>query len=324
LAIDKLAFMQKQIQFIFNTSEITAGTRGASLGPGAILTAARQKNDSFFYPYPTKKIDDVNDFLNQVPEFKEAKHIGGLKSVIESLVSTVDETLKSGRFPYILAGDHGSAAGTMLALKKFSPNKKLGVVWIDAHGDLHTPYTTPSGNMHGMPLAIALNEDNLECQRNKLSDALVQQWNDLKNMAQPRPLEPENLLFVGVRDTEKEEDYLIEKYGIRNITVEEFRADQSKKWKKEIDDLLNRVDALYVSFDVDSMDPDETSYGTGTPVKGGLYPAEVEELLIYLCQSEKLVCVEVVEVNPCLDNKLNSMAEITFDIIKKTVQAIEK
>jgi arginase len=254
--------MNNTIEILFNSSEITAGTRGASLGPGAILTAARKIGDPFFSEYPQSWIEDVNGRLNHPPQFQQAKYIDGLIFIVDHLSKAIHRILEKNHFPLVIAADHGSAAGTILGLKKIFPKKRLGVIWIDAHGDLHTPYTTPSGNMHGMPLAIALNEDNLECQKNELPPQLEKEWKDLKSRTGEAAIKSSDLFFIGVRDTEPEEDFLLKKHQIRNFTVEEIRQFGLSALKSELETFIDSLDILYVSFDVDSMDPDLTSYGT--------------------------------------------------------------
>jgi arginase len=175
-----------------------------------------------------------------------------------------------------------------------------------------------------MPLAIALGLDNLEKQRNSPDQETIQYWNELKNIGGNCPIiYPENLVFIGVRDTEEEEYFLIKKLGIKNFTVDQVHEQGAEKIVKTIFELLSDCDILYISFDVDSMDPDETSYGTGTPVKNGLSVEEARVLLNGFAKSPKTVCMEVVEVNPCLDNKVNTMAEVAFSLIESVAHTLE-
>jgi arginase len=317
--------MSKKIQFIFNPSELGAGTFGASLGPAAIQTAARKSKNDFFGNYTILEIQDKNQLLDQPTPFQFAKRIDGIKSVAIELSDKVSTALRMMTFPFLLSGDHSSGAFTIAGIRKAFPSKRLGVVWIDAHGDLHSPFTTPSGNLHGMPLAIALGEDNLEMQNNEPDELTKNQWRDLQNLAGIFPMiNPTDLVYVGVRDTEKEEDFLMEKHGIRNIKVEEVRKNGVEQTLVEINLLLKDCDILYVSFDVDSMDPDQTSYGTGTPVKNGLTIQEAQSLLNGLAKDPRTTCIEIVEVNPCLDDKVNKMAEVAFELIQSIAQTIEK
>ena len=166
---DAIFVMKKNITLLINKSEITAGTRGASLGPEAVMTAARKTSSLFFGSFDKEYIADANYLLDKKVKYPNAKRIEGLVQVFENVSSKIQEVMKADKFPLLLAGDHGSAGGTIAGVKAAHPNKRLGVVWIDAHGDLHTPYTTPSGNMHGMPLATALAEDNLGEKQNELA-----------------------------------------------------------------------------------------------------------------------------------------------------------
>jgi len=317
--------MKKEIKIIINKSEITAGTRGASLGPEAIMTAARKKGKYFFGDHPIEVVEDVNYMLDQEIKYPNAKRIEGLVKVFESVSSLVEDTLNEGFFPLVIAGDHGSAGGTIAGIKMQNPSKRLGVIWIDAHGDLHTPYTTPSGNMHGMPLATALAEDNKQVQRNEPSDFTKENWERLKFLGiEGAKIQPQDLVFIAVRDTEPEEEALMDRLNITNHTVASVRNEGVEYILNKCLEQLKDCDQIYVSFDVDSMDPEFTSHGTGTPVDNGLLPKEAEFFLCELAKLEKTVCIEFVEVNPCLDEKINKMAEVTFDLMEKTVEALQK
>lgn len=315
--------MHRKIEIIVNNSELTAGTRGASLGPGAMMTAARKVNNNYFGLYPIHPLPDFNHFLDQKNETEFAKNIIPFKQVFESVAEKTRDLLINGSFPVVLAGDHGSAAGTIAGIKAAYPEKRLGVIWIDAHGDLHSPYTTPSGNIHGMPLNLALGLDNLACQRNTPSGEVIQIWNELKTKyTNDIKIKPSDLVFVAVRDTEAEEDQLIADNHIVNHTVETVRKDGPQAVVQHILEQLAPCDLIYVSFDVDSMDPQVTSFGTGTPVGNGIFPEEAEEILTLLAQNPKTVCIEFVEVNPCLDNKVNTMAETAFSLLESVTVAL--
>ncbi len=317
--------MKKELTFIVNRSEITAGTRGASLGPDAIFAAARTKKSLLFGAYPIIELPNYNNLLDQPVKHPYAKRIDGLVKVFNDVSNQVSETLEAGKFPFVLAGDHGSAGGTIAGIKKAFPDKRLGVVWIDAHGDLHTPFTTPSGNMHGMPLSTALNEDNLPCKINEVEAESIELWNQLKNTGVAGPkLEAKDLVFIAVRDTEPEENALMERLNIKNYTVAEVNSEGTEAVANSVLHRLKDCDMIYISFDVDSMDPKATSYGTGTPVKNGLMPKQARELLTHLTLSSKTVCVEFVEVNPCLDEKLNRMGEVAFELIESLVTTMNK
>lgn len=316
--------MKNKIKLIINKSEITAGTRGSSLGPEAMMAAARRIDNLFFGKYPIAYVKDENHLLDEKVKYPFAKRIEGLVQVFESVSSEVKSVIEENNFPVVVSGDHGSAGGTITGIKAAYPNKRLGVVWIDAHGDLHTPYTTPSGNMHGMPMATALAEDNKQVQKNEISEEETKLWNELKTMHTNGPrVKSEDLVFVAVRDTEEQEDALIDRLEITNHSVEQVRNKGKKAIMHEILSQLNECDIIYISFDVDSMDPVHTSHGTGTPVENGLFPDEAEYFLTELAKNKKTVCIEFVEVNPCLDEKTNKMAEVAFDLLEKTINELE-
>lgn len=324
LFLPKLSIMSRNIKFLVNRSEITAGTRGASLGPEAVMTAARKEGSLLFGQYDKVFLKDRNDLLDQPIKFPYAKRIEGLVEVFEEVSSIVCDVIKEGGFPLVMAGDHGSAGGTIAGVKKAYPNKRLGVVWIDAHGDLHTPFTTPSGNMHGMPLATALGEDNTPCKKNEISEHEQALWEQLKNTGVDGPkVDPVDLVFVAVRDTEEQEDALMERLNIKNHSVHDVRSEGVEHILSEIKDQLSECDVIYVSFDVDSMDPEYTSHGTGTPVEDGLTPAEASLLLRGLAKMDKTACIEFVEVNPCLDEKTNRMAEATYEILEDVLNELK-
>ncbi|MGB1103692.1 MAG: arginase [Crocinitomicaceae bacterium] len=315
----------KEIKIIENSSEIGAGTRGASLGIGALKVAARKKADTFFGKFERFIVSDQNDMLDEPTEYVFARRIDGLSSVYRNTVDIMTHVYNEGDFPLVISGDHACAAGTIAGIKKAHPEKRLGVIWIDAHADLHTPYTTPSGNMHGMPLAVALGADNLESRKNEPDERAVDMWEDLKEIGGVKQkLNTEDLVFISVRDTEQPEDEFIARNRIKNYTVNEVRAKGTHGVVEEIKSKLAECDLVYISFDVDSMDCDLVSMGTGTPVPDGLTPEEANAFLTAFAKWPKTTCVEFVEINPCLDNKTNRMAEVAYDILKSTAAAIEK
>ncbi|WP_136668939.1 arginase [Flavobacterium sp. H122] len=316
--------MSTNVTFLINKSEITAGTRGASLGPDAIITAARKKGSYIFGENTLDKIQNVNGYLDKPTKYPFAKRIDGLLSIYEELNSKVSSLLKNNSFPIILAADHGSAGGTISGLKSAFPDKRIGAVWIDAHADIHTPYTTPSGNMHGMPLASVMDIDNLECKINDIDSETEELWRKLKNVGGiSKKINADDMVYVAVRDTEPEEESVIERLGIKLITVEQIRKEGVNAALKIINEQLKDCDLVYVTFDVDSMDPDLSSHGTGTPVPDGITPDEAKELMMKMAANTKTACIEIVEVNPCLDEKVNAMAEITLDIVEAVTDVVK-
>jgi arginase len=239
----------------------------------------------------------------------------------ERVSKSVHDTVKSGLFPLVLAGDHSTAGATIAGLKMAKPKRRLGVVWIDAHADLHSPYTTPSGNMHGMPLAISLAEDNTENQLHSPDPHTVDMWNKLKNLGKLEPkILPEDIVFIALRDFEKEEEAILRKGNIKVISVAEIRRKGVENVVRQTFLHLSNCDDIYVSFDVDSLDS-SISRGTGTPVSNGLKEREAEDLVASFMQHHKICCFEIAEVNPTLD-KENMMAEIAFNILQRSVNIL--
>ena len=311
----------KNIKLIEVASELGAGTRGASLGVEAIKIAALDFMSNFFVHFPSERIQHENKLLFEPIESPYAKRIKGVASMYEKVSKAVCDTVKNNFFPVILSGDHSNAGATIAGLKMAKPKSKLGVIWIDAHADLHTPYTTPSGNLHGMPLATAIAEDNKECGVHEPDAETVKMWEYLKNIGKISPkVLPEDVVFISLRDFEKEEKNVIDKYGMKVITTSEVRRKGAEIIYRSVIRYLSDCTDIYVSFDVDSLDS-TISKGTGTPVSNGLKEREVEDLISKFMQSRKISCFEITEVNPTLD-KENLMAEIAFNILQRSVNVL--
>src|SRR5215218_1482798 len=215
----------KNIKLIEVPSEIGAGTRGASLGIDAIKIAALDFMSNFFIHFPSEKIPAENKLLYEPIESPYAKRIKGIGTMYDKVSKAVGDTLKNNFFPVVISGDHSIAGATIAGIKLAKPKSKLGVIWIDAHADLHTPYTTPSGNIHGMPLAASINEDNRDCAVHDLDPETVKHWNYLKQIGKITPkVLPEDIVYISLRDYEKEEKALIDKYGMKVITTKEIRG----------------------------------------------------------------------------------------------------
>ena len=306
----------KKAKLVLLRSELGAGTRGASMGVDALKTAAIDLKSDYFRRFEHVEIIDENWLLLENVKFKYAKRIRGIIKIYERLSKSVCKIIKKqAAYPIVLSGDHSTAGGTIAGIKSAFPDDRLGVIWIDAHADLHSPFTTPSGNMHGMPLAAALGEDNLDMQCNDIDDLTKELWGKLKNSGGISPkIEYRDLIYIGVRDTEEQEDYLIEKHNVKNITTKELRSKGVEETVIEVLHYLDHCDRIYISFDVDSLDP-RISVGTGTPVPNGLRAKEAKELMKQLVQSPKVCCFEIVEINPTLDTE-NSMAENAFKILE--------
>lgn len=314
----------KFIRLIEVKSEIGAGTRGASLGVDALKIVCFKHQNHFFTLHPTHVVRVFNESLLGSTPFARAKHINKILEIQTEICDIVAETLLAQQFPLVLSGDHSTAAGTIAGIKKAFPYKKLGVIWIDAHADLHSPYTSPSGNMHGMPVAMALAEDNLDHRIHEIDTQTTAYWEKIKKLGVAEPkLAPQELVYIALRDTEEQEDAFMEAHQIKNYSVREVRQKGVETVVREIlEQKLADCELIYISFDVDSLDA-EISKGTGTPVADGLSVSEAQTLNRLLCADERVCSWEMVEINPLLDDKGNSMAEISFEILKTTSLSIQ-
>ena len=311
----------KNIKLIEVPSEIGAGTRGASLGIDAIKIAALDFMSNFFIHFPSEKVPHENKILHEPIESPYAKRIKGVTTMYERVSKAVHDTIKNNFFPVVLSGDHSMAGATIAGIRMAKPKSRLGVIWIDAHADLHTPYTTPSGNLHGMPLALSINEDNEDMAVHELDDETRKQWNGLKTLGKISPkVLPEDVVFISLRDFEKEEKYLIDKYGMKVISTNEVRRKGPENVVRSVIRYLSDCTDIYISFDVDSLDS-SISKGTGTPVSNGLREREAEDLISKFMQNRKICCFEITEVNPTLD-KENLMSEIAFNILQRSVNVL--
>ncbi|MBA4139052.1 MAG: arginase [Segetibacter sp.] len=311
----------KNIKLIEVPSEIGAGTRGASLGIDAIKIAALDFMSNFFVHFPSEKIATENNLLFEPIASPYAKRINGVAAMYDKVSKAVKEAIKSNFFPVVISGDHSNSGATIAGIKMAKPNAKLGVIWLDAHADLHTPYTTPTGNMHGMPLAAAIAEDNAENAVHELDEETRKHWEYLKNIGNLHPkILPEDVVLISLRDYEKEEQALIEKHRIKVITSNEVRRKGPESIARTVIRHLGDCTDIYVSFDVDCLDS-SISKGTGTPVSNGLREREAEDLISKFMQNRKICCFEISEVNPTLD-KENLMAEIAFNILQRSVNIL--
>ena len=309
--------MERFVKLIKNRSDIGAGTRGSDLGVDAIEIAAINRNSDYFNRFEFEDVKTHNESIYDKNRNNFAKRIEHVVEQCTRVSYAVKHNLQANYFPIVLSGDHSSALGTISGIKAVYPTKTLGVVWIDAHADLHSPYTSPSGNIHGMPLSAAIADDNLSCQINELASETQRYWEEMKNIGcRGAKILPQNIVYFGVRDTEEAEDKQIEKYKIRNFKVDEIRYRGLKTCVKESLDKLSNCDILYLSFDVDSMDCDLISYGTGTPVPRGFDQYEIIAIIDQVIETNKVICIEFVEINPLLDNKGNKMAETAFEVLE--------
>lgn len=258
---------------------------------------------------------------NEEPD--TAKNIENIITIENRIVNLVQKALEANEFPMIISGDHSNGLGGISGLKNHYPDKTIGVIWIDAHADLHSPYTSPSGNIHGMPLAAALGIGSQKEYKTYLTDEVTEKWNHLITLGDQKicpKILPENIVFVDIRDMEPEELNIISNLNIKSFTPHDIKELGLTAIAEQTLEHLENCDYLYLSFDVDSLDP-TVSYGTGTPVPDGLQKDEAVQLLKMFLVQPRLKVFEITEINPLLDRN-NPMEEVAAEIIEKVMTGI--
>ena len=299
--------MQKEnITIIGFPIDLGAGRRGVDMGPSALRIAnLKQRLESLKYI-----VNDTGDINIQIAEQQKItnpklKYINEILKTSKILAGKVERTLEKGDFPICIGGDHSMALGTIAGISSFCRQKKLklGVIWIDAHADMNTDKTTPSGNIHGMPLAasLGLGHPNLV---------------GLYGFA-PK-LNPENCVLIGIRSVDTEEKKNIKKLNIPVYTMSDVdKLGIHRIISRVLKQFKEKVDHIHVSFDVDSVDP-AVAPGVGTPVPGGLSYREAHLLMESIAECGCMSSLEVAEVNPILD-KYNKSAEFAADLIASSM-----
>jgi arginase len=278
--------MKTKISLIGVPMDLGQSRRGVDMGPSALRYAgAIERLQSLQY-----EIHDLGDIpINRPSKIEGDGKLKNLKQVIEAnetLAKMVDTEISKDRFPVILGGDHSIAIGSLAGISKHYNN--LGVIWYDAHGDLNTSETSPSGNIHGMPLAASLGLGHEQ----------------LTNLYGYSPkVKPENIIIIGARSLDPGERELIREMGIKVYTMHEIdRMGMPKVMEETIEFLKANTDGVHLSLDLDGLDPTEAP-GVGTPVIGGMTYRESHLAMEMLSESDLLTSLEVVEVNPILDEK---------------------
>jgi arginase len=287
--------------------DLGASRRGVDMGPSAVrYTDLRELLEKLGHT--------VEDAGNVTVPFREdaakgaqrgARYLGAITTVCTDIAAQVRSALQAGQFPVVLGGDHALAAGSIAGASAFLSERgdRLGVVWVDAHGDLNTPATSRSGNVHGMPLAALLGHGD------KAMSTI--------GGAQPA-LRASDVALVGLRDLDESERVHIRKWNLSAFTM---RALDERGVRAVMDDAIavatREAAGLWVSFDMDVIDPDEAP-GVGTPVAGGITYREAHLAMEMLADSGKLIGLDLVEVNPVLDER-NRTAEIARELILSAI-----
>lgn len=313
----------KSIKIIEVKSDIGAGTIGASLGVDEIKKIASEIGSDFFKRYESFEIKNTDEKEKDNDNFVCAKNIKETLEISEKIADCVKNILDEENFPVIISSDHSTSIGTIAGIKMAHQNKRVGVVWIDAHADLHSPYTSPTGNMHGMPVLASLGMDNLEMKVREMDGDILNEWENIKNIGEIFPkINFKDLIYVGLRDYEEQEKFLIDKYNLPVITAREITDLGIEKVIDKILDTLSLCDYIYISFDVDSLDP-SVSKGTGISVPNGLKEIDAVEIILGLIKNERVCCFEVTEVNPILDID-KPMAKVAFNLLEKIASQLNK
>lgn len=280
--------MDKKLSIIGVPMDLGQNRRGVDMGPSAIRYAGVVER----LEQLRLNIEDLGDIEISRPNLNNDQKVDNLRNLQEiaegslRLAEKVDEVVQQGSFPLVLGGDHSIAMGTLAGISKHYEN--LGVIWYDAHGDLNTGDSSPSGNIHGMPLAVSLGIGH-----EKLTNIL----------GYTPKIKPENIVIVGARSLDEGEKELIKDKGIKVYTMHEVdRMGMPTVISETMDYLKKRTDGVHLSLDLDGLDPNEAP-GVGTPVIGGLSYRESHLAMEMLSQSQMITSAEFVEVNPILDEK---------------------
>ncbi|TDL30781.1 arginase [Jeotgalibacillus sp. S-D1] len=278
---------KKNISLIGVPMDLGQMRRGVDMGPSAIRYAGVVERLELL----GHKVDDLGDIrIDQAERVHTADtNLRNLEAVVKGsteLANKVKSVKDKGDFPLILGGDHSIAIGSLAGISQQYEN--LGVIWYDAHGDLNTGDTSPSGNIHGMPLAVSLGIGHP----------------DLVNILDYTPkVNPENIVIIGARSLDEGERELIKQRGIRVYTMHEIdRMGMTRVMEEAVDYLKGKTDGVHLSLDLDGLDPTDAP-GVGTPVIGGISYRESHLAMEMLAESDILTSAEFVEVNPILDEK---------------------
>ena len=298
-------------------SDIGAGFRGADQGVIALLDLSTESGLSDKVEKRDCDVSFADGFTSLY-----AKNIEKVLHICEAVCVEVCDSLMSGHFPVLISGDHSSATGTIAGIKKAKPDSRLGIIWVDAHADLHSPYTSFTGNMHGMTLAASLGMDNRTCLFRNPDNMTLDFWDCFKHIGgMSEKIRPSDIVYVTLRDLEEQESHIIEKYDIRNFTTKELRDKKEKVLGTLILEYLKDCTDIYLSFDTDSLEG-SIFKGTGLPVNNGIMPKEAEELIGIILEDPKVICFEITELNPRFDVN-HVTTNMVYHILEKALSVLK-
>lgn len=285
--------------------DLGADRRGVDMGPSAMRIAdVDTRLEALGYTVIDEGDIPVRNIEVQEVQDSRLKYLPEVAQMSRVLSTRVKGILDDGDFPLIIGGDHSMSVGSLAGIGQHcrEQGKTLGVIWIDAHADMNTADTTPSGNIHGMPLAVAMGYGH---------PALLE-------IAGTPVLDPRNLAIVGLRSIDPGERELIKELGVAAYTMFDIdRLGMFEVATRVLEDMSRSVDHLHISFDVDGVDP-SVAQGVGTPVPGGLTYRETHLFMEMISQIDAYASLEVAEVNPILDDR-NRTAEFAADVVASSM-----
>jgi arginase len=286
-----MARKKRNIGIIGVPIDLGAGRRGVDMGPSAIRIAELETRLEEL----GHKVTDYGDLDVMIPETQKVgtgklRYKQPILSACTELMNTVDRCLEEGRMPLVLGGDHSIAIGSVAGSTNWFARRDeaLGLIWFDAHGDANTPETTPSGNIHGMSLAVSLGFGDHE----------------LVHLGGRAPkVQPRNTVLIGIRDIDSGERDFLKKSGVTCYTM----RDLDERGMRDVLDEAIRLasdgtSGIHLSFDLDVVDPEDAP-GTGTPVWGGISYREAHLAMEMFADRAQIVSMDLVEVNPVLDTQ---------------------
>jgi arginase len=291
------------IQLLGVPMDLGAGRRGVDMGPSALRIACLSER---LQDLGHKVVDGGNLDIRIMEEIDpgepNARYLKEIVRASSALARRTEKIMGRGHFPLVLGGDHSIAIGSLSGITAFArkKRKRVGLLWIDAHGDINTPSTTPSGNIHGMSLAALLGLGPRE----------------LANLdGHPGKILAANTVLIGVRSLDEGERKHLRRTGVHVYTMSDIdRQGIHRIMKKALAHVTRGTAYLHLSFDLDAVDP-TVAPGVGTPVKGGLDYREAHLIMESVAESGKLTSLEIVEVNPILDEN-NTSAEFAVELVQ--------
>ena len=298
--------MNRSVTIIGFPMDLGADRRGVDMGPSAIRIADIGGKLAAL-GYTVVDEGDIQVKTQEVQTIKDPtlKYLPEIARACEKLAVMTKNVLDAGSFPLILGGDHSMSIGSIAGIAAHcrEKNKRLGVIWIDAHADMNTPSTSPSGNIHGMPLAVSMGLGSTA----------------LTNLLDFSPkVDPHNVALIGIRSVDPGERALIKELGVIAHAMPDIDKDgMYTVMMRILDHMRAHVDHVHVSFDLDSVDP-TLAKGVGTPVPGGFSYREIHLAMEMIAESGLLSSLEVAEVNPILDDR-NTSAAFAADVVASTM-----